>query len=164
MKVRRVVTGQTPDGNAVVASDTEVEPILGDVPGTEFCKLWGADKVPMFPDDGSPQPAAAFVPPPGGFRFGLFTVPPTALAPSESRDAGATPRAANHPGMHVSDTIDLEYVMSGEVWLELGDGHEVHLRPGDAVVQNGARHAWRNKGTEPCRMLVCMLGARRKGV
>jgi hypothetical protein len=24
---------------------------------------------------------------------------------------------------------------------------------GDTVVQNGTRHAWRNKGTVPCRMV-----------
>ena len=73
---------------------------------------------------------------------------------------------ANHepdnPGMHTTDTIDFEYVVSGEVWLELDDGEEVHLQPGDTVVQNGTRHAWRNKGTEPCTMVVFLLGAHRK--
>jgi quercetin dioxygenase-like cupin family protein len=65
------------------------------------------------------------------------------------------------PCMHTTDTIDFEYVISGEVWLELDDGKEVHLRPGDTVVQNGTRHAWRNKGTVPCCMVVCMVGALR---
>ena len=64
--------------------------------------------------------------------------------------------------MHTSDTIDFEYVLSGEVWLELDDGKEVHLRAGDTVVQNGTRHAWRNKGTEPCRLVFCLIGARRR--
>jgi quercetin dioxygenase-like cupin family protein len=32
-------------------------------------------------------------------------------------------------------------VLEGEVWLELDDGAEVRLRPGDTVVQNGTRHA-----------------------
>jgi quercetin dioxygenase-like cupin family protein len=65
-------------------------------------------------------------------------------------------------GMHTTDTIDFEYVIEGEVWLELDDGVEVHLRAGDTVVQNGTRHAWHNKGSVPCRMVLCMVGAHRK--
>jgi quercetin dioxygenase-like cupin family protein len=67
----------------------------------------------------------------------------------------------DNPGMHTTDTIDYEYVISGEVWLELDDGEEVHLKAGDTVVQNGTRHAWRNKSNEPCRMVVCLIGANR---
>jgi len=50
-------------------------------------------------------------------------------------------------------------VLSGEVWLELDDGAEVHLRPGDCVIQNGTRHAWRNRSTEPCVIAVALVGA-----
>jgi quercetin dioxygenase-like cupin family protein len=64
--------------------------------------------------------------------------------------------------MHTTDTIDFELVVSGEVWLELDDGKEVHLRAGDTVVQNGTRHAWRNKSTEPCRLVVFLAGANRR--
>lgn len=67
----------------------------------------------------------------------------------------------DNPGMHTTDTIDFEYVISGEVWLELDDGEEVCFRAGNTVVQNGTRHAWRNKGSEPCRMVVCLIGAHR---
>jgi mannose-6-phosphate isomerase-like protein (cupin superfamily) len=116
----------------------------------------------------------AYFPTVGGFRFGLFSVPPQQAGQSEDIDIEMFSRELedklpgllpvlemDHPGMHTTDTIDFEYVISGEVWLELDDGVEVHLCPGDTVVQNGTRHAWRNKGTEPCRMVVCMLGAHR---
>ncbi len=63
----------------------------------------------------------------------------------------------DHPGMHRTDTI---IVISGEVWLELDDGQEVHLKPGDTVVQNGMRHAWRNKSSEPCVLAVTLIGAK----
>ena len=66
-----------------------------------------------------------------------------------------------NPGMHTTNTIDFEYIISGEVWLELDDGASVHLRAGDTVVQNGARHAWRNKGSEPCHIVVFMVGVPR---
>jgi hypothetical protein len=41
--------------------------------------------------------------------------------------------------------VDYGIVLEGEVWLELDDGKQVHLKPHDVVVQNGTRHAWRTK-------------------
>jgi hypothetical protein len=48
------------------------------IPGWEFHRLWGADERVKFPDDGSPRSYSTYFPPVGGFRFGLFTVPPGA--------------------------------------------------------------------------------------
>lgn len=176
MKVRRVVTGHTPNGKAIFASDTEVDAItVALAPGMALYRLWGADEAPTFPDDGSPRSAPAYFPPVGGFRFGLFTVPPQSVTLPEDFDLDAglkeieekLPGMAAHmepdaPGMHTTNTIDFEYIISGEVWLELDDGKEIHLRAGDTVIQNGTRHAWRNKGSEPCRMVVSLIGAYRK--
>jgi quercetin dioxygenase-like cupin family protein len=64
-------------------------------------------------------------------------------------------------GIHTTDTVDFDYILSGDVWMELDDGVEVHLSAGDTVIQNGTRHAWRNKGSEPCRMLCALIGAHR---
>jgi quercetin dioxygenase-like cupin family protein len=60
--------------------------------------------------------------------------------------------------MHRTPSVDLISVLSGEIWLEL-DAEEVDLREGDFVVQNGTKHAWRNKGDRPCRMTVVVVGA-----
>ncbi len=46
-----------------------------------------------------------------------------------------------NPGMHTTDTVDFDVILSGEVYLELDDGAEVLLKAGDCVVQNGTRHA-----------------------
>lgn len=176
MKIRRVVTGHTPDGKATVASDTQVEPVtVALLPGMEFHRLWGADSAPTFPDDGSPHPGSTYFPPLGGFRFGLFTLPPDSVTPAGEVDMEwalkeaeeKLPGAIAHlepdnPGMHTTDTIDFEYIISGEVWLELDDGVEVHLRAGDTVVQNGTRHAWRNKGSVQCRIITILVGAQRR--
>jgi hypothetical protein len=90
MKVRRVVTGHTADGRATIASDAKVEAITSAImPGMEQHRLWGADETPTFPDNGSPHPAPAFFPAVGGFRFGLFTVPPQSAAPPENLDLEA---------------------------------------------------------------------------
>jgi mannose-6-phosphate isomerase-like protein (cupin superfamily) len=177
MKVRRVVTGHSPDGKAVIASDEVVEPIvLQKLQGNEFHRLWGGDAVSVFPGDGSEPANPRYFPPIGGFRFALFTVPPSSTVLPEgvtpedvaSELESKLPGLAEHmepdaPGMHTTDTIDFEYVISGRVVLELDDGVTVELGPGDTVVQNGTRHAWRNPYEEPCRMVVCLLGAERKG-
>jgi quercetin dioxygenase-like cupin family protein len=65
------------------------------------------------------------------------------------------------PGMHTTDTTDFEIVLSGQVVLELDDGAEVTLSPGDTVVQNGTRHRWRNPGTAPAVIGVAIVGANR---
>ncbi len=65
---------------------------------------------------------------------------------------------SDQDGMHRTPSVDLICVLSGEIWLEL-DAEEVHLREGDCVVQNGTRHAWRNKGDRLCTMAVVLVGA-----
>ena len=66
-----------------------------------------------------------------------------------------------NPGMHTTDSVDYVVVLAGEVWLELDDGARTRLGPGDTVVQNGTRHAWRNLSAEPVTLAVVNVGAGR---
>ncbi len=173
MNVRRVVTGQQADGKSVFVSDVQVEPVtVSLLPGAEFHRLWGSDKTPKLPTDGTPPSQHAYFPPAGGFRWGLFTLPPASQATLEGVDFEAglheldekLPGMAghmepDHPGMHTTDTVDFEVVLSGEVVLELDDGAEVTLKAGDTVVQNGTRHAWHNRGDVPVVIAVGIIGA-----
>jgi mannose-6-phosphate isomerase-like protein (cupin superfamily) len=177
MGVRRVVTGHSPEGKAIFASDEEVEPVVLDlVPGFEFLRIWGGDEPPTYPDDGSPLPGHTYFPPLGGFRFGTFTVPPESAVGGvpEDLDVEAAlrdieerlPGMADHmepdvPGMHTTDTVDFGYVVSGEVFLELDDGAEVLLKAGDSIIQSGTRHRWTNRGDVPCTLVVVLVGATR---
>jgi len=72
------------------------------------------------------------------------------------------PGWSSETGMHTSDTIDFEYVASGEVDLELDDGKTVRLRAGDTLVQNATRHACQNRGADPCVVVACLIGATRQ--
>lgn len=176
MQVRRVVTGHDADGKAIVASDVEVDglrPAL--TPGSEFHRLWGGDEPSSFPDHGAEPAQGQYFPSVGGFRFGIFAVPPHNREPGGPQPPddlegamaefeAVLPGLAGHmepdaPGMHTTSTIDFEVVLEGEVWLELDDGVEVHLRAGDTVVQNGTRHAWRNHGDTTARLAVFIVGA-----
>jgi hypothetical protein len=174
MDVRRVVTGHDAAGKAVFVSDEQVAPVVPDLlPGNEFHRLWGGDTTPRFPDDGARPDDRAYFPPVGGFRFGLFTIPPDggAGAPPDLDFAAAMaefeeklPGLAGHmepeaPGMHTTATIDFEVVLQGSVSLELDDGAKVTLDVGDTVVQNGTRHRWSNAGTEPAVLAVFICGA-----
>ncbi|MHB8466872.1 MAG: cupin domain-containing protein [Acidimicrobiales bacterium] len=175
MDVRRVVTGHDEKGKAVFASDDIVAPVtLALLPGSEFHRLWGAEQAPTFPDDGAPPAQPTYFPGVGGFRFGLFTLPPADTAIPADLDIAAAlveieeklPGMAAHmevdePGMHTTDTIDYEVVLSGEVVLELDDGAEKVLRPGDTVIQNGTRHRWHNRGNVPAVLAVVLIGAHR---
>jgi hypothetical protein len=50
--------------------------------------------------------------------------------------------------------------MKGEISLKLDDGKAVLPKPGDVVVQNGTRHAWRNASTKPATLIFVLIGAR----
>ncbi len=175
MAMRCVVTGQEKDGKSVIVADTQVEPItVSLLPGTQFHQLWGADTPPTLPTDGQPPHRHGYFPPSGGYRFGFFTLGPDSVAMPADLDLDAAlaeldtnlPGLAevmepDHPGMHTTDTVDLDLVVSGEIWLELDDGAEVQLRAGDCVVQNGTRHAWHNRTSDPAVLFVTLLGAAR---
>ena len=176
MDVRRIVTGNDGSGAAVVVSDEWVAPVTaGLMPGAEFHPLWGADAALSLPTDGSEPEHKAWFPPAAGFRFGLFTVAPasaqwppdfdleTALVELDERLPGmADVLEPDEPGMHTTDTVDYCVVLSGQAQLELDDGQRVDVHAGDCVVQNGTRHAWRNRTSEPCTMLSILVGARRR--
>ncbi|HEX3545601.1 MAG TPA: cupin domain-containing protein [Mycobacterium sp.] len=114
-----------------------------------------------------------YFPPIGGFRFGMFTVPPAlaaidqafltaeeALADLETKLPGLVQYMdPSDPGMHTTDTIDFEVVLDGTVVLELDDGAQVTLSPGDTVIQNGTRHRWTNPGDTPARLAMFICGA-----
>jgi mannose-6-phosphate isomerase-like protein (cupin superfamily) len=175
MQIRRVVTGHDIGGKSVFVSDEPVDPAtLTLMPGTEFHQIWGSDGMVSLPTDGSHPAAPRYFPAADGFRFSVFTLGPAgaaapegidieaALAEFEERVPGlADALEPDNPGMHTTDTVDYDFVVSGEVYLELDDGAEVLLRAGDCVVQNGTRHRWTNRSDQPCTIVVAIVGASR---
>lgn len=175
-KIRYVVTGQTGAGKSVFVTDERMEPTaLESLPGFEFHRVWGSETTVQLPSDGTAPLDLRYFPGANGFRFAFFTVPPGGHRPVERMDPIAAlaemqkklPGLAEvmepeHPGMHTTDTVDFDVVVSGEIVLELDDGAEVTLKSGDCVVQNGTRHAWRNRSKENCVIAVALVGARRR--
>ena len=176
---RRVVTGFDRHGKSVFVSDgpTTKGAALEGVPNFRIDEVWSTREIPELPPPSSdpvltPHP---FFPVPGGTGFLVVTFPPDAeveraaaagldLPAAQSRFYSAFPglegtMEPDAPGMHASQTVDYGVVISGEVWLELDDGAEVHLKPGDCVVQNGTRHAWHNRSAKDSMMAFVVVGA-----
>ncbi len=138
MRIRRVVTGQNREGRSVVKTDSEIEGKCGR-PGFERVDLWATDRLP--PRLTEEDPAT--------WQLG------TSLA-----NGSVLRFACYEPGVserwHSTDTIDYAICLSGEMWMELEEG-EVHLRPGDVVIQRATNHNWANRGSEPCVMAFVLI-------
>jgi hypothetical protein len=173
--VRRVVTGKTADGKSVVLSDGDAprHTVLEHTPGFVTTALWHESGSPVLNETADPTLSiTTLMPGPGGATFMVITFPPDSVcaAPDFRPDLAGPEHAVaspgisdtferDNPGMHTTPTKDYVVVEEGEIWLELDDGQTVHLRRGDTVVQQGARHAWRNRGTKPATIAVVLTGA-----
>jgi mannose-6-phosphate isomerase-like protein (cupin superfamily) len=140
---RRVVTGHSAAGNAVVRSDEIVgsEPRL---PGYEARVVWCTGQFPASNDedrfdDGAPGPKGSRV---------LFRV------------AEFDPAKAEHTNMHRTETQDVAVVLSGRLDMVLDSGEVVEqLTAGDVLVQRGTMHSWIPRGDEPVRVLFVLIDA-----
>jgi mannose-6-phosphate isomerase-like protein (cupin superfamily) len=180
--MRRVVTAER-DGKAIFAEDGDVDATKISLSAITYHELWRSDTTPTFPADGSNGSKSTFFPGSGGYRFFILTIPPGDGHGSDGDPADAAAPVdiaaavremdeklpgirewteTDNPGMHRTDTVDMEIVLSGEIVLELDDGVEKTLRAGDTNVQNGTRHRWHNRGTEPVVMACFLVGGTRR--
>ena len=170
-RFRRVVTGHDNNKLSVIASDETIESeTVPGMPGVELTALWGSDEPMRYPDAGRMPDFSTWFAPVGGFRLIEFIIhpdqtpvgelPPDAPAAIEARYPGLMDTMDPEvPGMHRSETIDLLYVISGRIVLELDGGSKTELAAGDVAVQSGTMHAWRNPYDEPCRVIGVIVGA-----
>ena len=145
---RRVVTGSGADGGAVFVSDG-MPPTVAALPGGGLStEMWRSDGLPAdLKSDGTPSEYIP-LPPEQGLVFRIAELQPEQGVVDEEEH-----------GMHGSATLDFIVIISGEVWHKIGPGPENErlLKPGDTLIQRGARHAWRNRSGNPCVMAVVKL-------
>jgi quercetin dioxygenase-like cupin family protein len=138
--VRVVQTGLDGQGRSTIVSDELVD--ARELPtGRVLNPLWGSDSVLAEPPAGA-EPG--LFPAAGGARFWMFTV-------------RANEAKTGH-GLHQTSTVDLGFVVSGVVTMQLEDGSTVDLKAGDAYVQNGTRHGWANHGDIDATIALVVLG------
>jgi mannose-6-phosphate isomerase-like protein (cupin superfamily) len=160
MQVRQVVTGHDAKDRAVIARDEQLDAVP--IPGIgELVSLWSADEPATYPDAGNNPAAPALFPPVGGIRFVIASYSPEFDVVASPPTPEVHVEDGDELGMHRTDTTDFGVILSGNVVLELDDGAEVLLSPGDVVVENGTRHRWRVVGDVPATLAVFIIGAHR---
>ena len=174
LPIRRVVTGKDATGKAIAMIDAVATAVhRREETGITNTLLWVTDSVPtdLSNREDTANRKIGIVPPPGGTIFRVIEFAPErevkadyetrlrifqgiGLAPEgQSRDK---PR---HPAMHRTKTIDYALILSGEIDMLLDDS-EIHLQPGDVVIQRGTNHAWVNRGNTPCQVAFILVDAK----
>jgi len=174
MTVRRVVAGTDAHGKSVFLSDGIVpnSHLFASMPGQAQIRVWFTPGPPVTePPAGEPTDnTGPVLPGPGGASFVIVRYAPDSVVTSPDFDSAAAgaematyaPDLANifePDGMHRTHSVDYGVVLSGEIWLELDDGAQTRLTPGDTVVQLASRHAWRNKTNAPATVAFVLTGA-----
>jgi mannose-6-phosphate isomerase-like protein (cupin superfamily) len=170
--MRRVVTGHK-DGKSVIVDNAEISSedipaydILGGIMISPFWETKNTPSIPVKNEDLIQKPGLPF-PGPGGSRVSIAWLPPDEEVINNAKEKGLDAEEKwrelcdDDWGMHTTDSIDIDIILSGELWMELDDEAEVHLKQGDCVVQNGTRHAWRNRSDEVCVIASFIVGANR---
>jgi quercetin dioxygenase-like cupin family protein len=142
--IRRIVTGHSEQGQAVVRTDEWIEPEAIPSGDARFAKLWTTAKSPADNDDpfdGALRPSGLTCP--GGTVLRIVDMLPGRRSP-----------------MHRTNSIDYGIVLEGEIDLELDSGEVVHLSAGAVVVQRGTIHAWVNTSDKPSRMAFVLIEAK----
>ncbi|WP_206616287.1 MULTISPECIES: cupin domain-containing protein [Paenarthrobacter] len=168
-----MVTGTDDSGRSVLVSDGFV-PNSHDfqsMPGQSQTRIWFTAGTPTgdLPEGEPTDNHGPVVPGPGGASFVIVRYAPDSVVMSPDFDPVAAGQELGDyapdlaevfepNGMHKTRSVDYGVVLDGELWLELDDGFQVRLTPGDTVVQLAARHAWRNKTKAPAAVAFLLTG------
>ena len=163
--VRRVITATGPQGRSHFSSD-EACPVTLVTPLFSSADIWTLATRPADPvaDDASGG-TVVLEPPPTGLLVRKVIFPPdetwkgnadyeAALAAASGADSHAGADATD--GMHVTRTVDIAYVISGEIVAVLEEGEKT-LHAGDSLIQRGTKHAWSNRSDRDAVLLFTQV-------
>lgn len=145
--MKRYVTGVDDEGRSYFVSEDVIRP---PEPGVDVWRYEPSDIAHWVAAISDEAAAAAVEPPPGGAWWGWANFPP-----------GEDPIGVGMPGVdengfHTTRTIDFIYVLSGTLVLQLDRGF-ARLTPGDTVVMQATRHAWRNGSSTESASMISLL-------
>jgi mannose-6-phosphate isomerase-like protein (cupin superfamily) len=142
-QIRRVVTGHSADGKAVVVYDESCKEQVSFRKGAEVTNIWSSTGFPI-DNSGNFDEAKAIA---GTTRDNGTVFRIIEYAP------GVTPRN------HRTNSLDYAIVLSGQIDMEMDD-EIVHLKAGDVLVQRGTIHNWVNRYSVPCVIAFVLIDAR----
>jgi hypothetical protein len=175
LPIRRVVTGVNAQGLSFIAEDGASPSIryVPERPGYRVTNLWRTDASPSAVNaEDSIADHKGVAPPANGTVLRIIDFPPEPNDPAELQhmlqatfgsmynDAQHAPKANEHPGMHLTDTVDYALMLEGEL-VAIMDTEETTLRQGDVLVQRGTNHAWANRSGKPARIAFVLIAAKR---
>jgi quercetin dioxygenase-like cupin family protein len=143
LQIRRVVTGHTADGRAVVKIDEIAKNVISNRPGASSCVVWSTRGFPVN-NNGGADPSAASI---------GTTIEHGTVFRIVRYEPGVSPRN------HRTDSIDYAVVISGQIEMELDDNVVVTLKAGDVLVQRGTIHNWVNRTQEDCVIAFVLISA-----
>ncbi len=174
-RMRRIVTGHDAGGKAIIVEDGEppVKFERPELPGLAFFEVWNTQSSPAMiaaKSDPTKDRPVKVPPPKGGTIVRVIDFPPE--DPNKPKPPMAAAGALfqlmglhpvtdlklyeRHQFMHRTQSVDYGIVLEGAITLLLDDT-EVDLKAGDAVVQNGTNHAWKNRSGANCRMAFILI-------
>jgi mannose-6-phosphate isomerase-like protein (cupin superfamily) len=170
--VRRLVIGHDAQGKAVALADDALTPKQRSPGGNGVTNLWVTSEAPVELTGATDKAAThAGVPPPAsGTVFRIVDFPPAAAgaaAPHVDHDKvltamGIDPASqgyARHQNSHRTRSIDYAIVLDGEIDM-LMDDSEIHMKPGDVLIQQATNHAWVNNSGKTCRIAFVLVDAK----
>ena len=172
-RFKRIVVGQNEEGKSAVLTTTCSN--VQEEPNFFYrATLWSEPKIPA---DNSAKPdfehaSIAREPPFGGAHVRVLELHPEnpdkddVLRKFKELNKNVAQKyepsaedSARHPMMHKTDTVDIIFVVKGEIYL-ITDVEEMLCTPGDCLVIRGTNHGWSVRGTEPCFLMGVMLSAK----
>lgn len=165
-EARRVITGLDDLGRSTIAEDSHTQTRAERPSGAVVQEIWRQINLPATTgEDGTRGPELDLIPPQTGVVVRMFTCPPdndadlaaySAAAESIYGD-GNSAGPGSYPGMHRTQSVDVNTVVSGEIYAVTETG-ETLLLPGDSIVVRGTMRAWSNRTDAPATLVsTCFL-------
>lgn len=141
---RRIVTGHSPSGAAIVLKDSQI-PCIPTPIKCNFAVLWETSQFPANLDDSSD--------------------PIESKTQSLANSNGVVLRVVDFPPntetlFHRTISLDFGILFEGEIDCRLDNDEVVHMKPGDVCVQRGTIHGWTNKTDKPARMYFVLTASK----
>jgi mannose-6-phosphate isomerase-like protein (cupin superfamily) len=168
-QARRIITGVDEDGKSCFVADGATPVRLSGEANTK-CDIWRTRTLPVAVADGDGLEGGVYTSPDeGGLVYRIVTFRPDSewdmskgFSDANGPLKGMVPpeEAGGIVGLHITDTVDIVTVLSGELTAVMEIG-ETTLYPGDTLVQRGTKHTWNNRTNEPTTAAVLMISATR---
>jgi len=149
--IRRVVTGHSSEGKAIVVNDEVLQPFFWNpkvlTAVTDFYRtsefpaiIDGEVATGEWVDEIKKNPEVISA---NGSTFRVLDMPPGTFVP-----------------LHRTISVDYGIMAKGTLTLVLEDGKTSLLKEGDVVIQRGTMHGWKNETDEWVRMYCVSLGSK----